>query len=118
MELNDGSVDVNFKQIKRCLNKIRTQSLPKCPKTPIEVQKCFENELFLENYGMSRQKDQQFYKHTILENSFSYTVFMASKIVDLINSNFIDYESRKFFIDGTFNIVPTSTGLQTISFRV
>lgn len=86
MELNDETVDVHFKQVKRSLNRIRAQSLPKCPKTPFEVQQCYENDDFLENYGKSRYDKQSFYKHTILEDRFSYTVFMSSKVVDLINS--------------------------------
>lgn len=120
----DSAHLVQYKKLKRSLCYIKNQVLPKKPKSALEIKQMLENESILEKFGTSKcifsnetpAESQLFYKDTIIEKDFAYSVFMSPTISQTIrlSSNL----ERHFLMDATFNIVPESGYKQLLTIHI
>lgn len=102
---NDNTNSVPFKQIKRTISRFKSNSLPKVPKSPVEIKKILEEDNIKNNFIHSKfDSTKNFYQYTIINQNIAYTIFMAPKIAEIIqNFNITD---RNYLMDGTFKVVP------------
>lgn len=103
---------VQYGKMKRNLCRIKMETLPKNPTCPLDIKNMFNNLSILEKFGTSKSCFHQdapadtklFYRATIVENNFSYSIFMSPKISEAIKTN--PQIGRNFLMDATFGIVP------------
>lgn len=94
---------ISFPKMKRHLHRIQNSSLPKNPATPREVKAIFDEAKSFAEYGSSKHIDKPFYRGTIAEDEFAYTIFISPTIADIILKK---PKGRRYLIDGTFRTVP------------
>lgn len=104
MKNNDHAAGVSFAKMKRQLHRIRSDGLPKNPTTPAELKSIFDEASFFTAYGSSKHIDKPFYRGTIVEDGFAYSIFLSPTIEEIILKK---PKGRRFLIDGTFRTVPS-----------
>ena len=103
---------LQYGKMKRNLCGIKNAMLPKNPTCPLDVQKMFRIETVLNKFGTSKCKFppgtaaelKHFYKDTVIEKEFAYSVFMSPSICQAINLS--PQLRRNYLLDGTFSVVP------------
>lgn len=101
------------KKCKRNLQKIASSQLPTSPTTSDEINKAFESENILKQFGMTLQNEEnvdeltsnRFFKYAHSSKDFEYCVFASDNIIEGIKKN-IPVERRKFLLDATFKVCP------------
>lgn len=104
MKDKDLSSSVSFPQMKRQLYRIRGEGIPKCPSTSLEIKQLFEKDDFCQEFGVSKHVNKPFYRDTIIEDDFSYSIFISPTIAEIIHKK---PKGRRYLIDGTFKTVPS-----------
>lgn len=100
--------NIQFGQMRRNLYKIKNKIFPKSPRTFPEIIEIFEKSDILKTFGFSRyEKTENFYKNTVIEEQYSYSIFLSPSICSIIDSMAED-QPRNYLIDGTFSITPYS----------
>lgn len=94
---------VSFPKMKRQLYRIRNNGIPKSPYTPLEIKEMFENDAIFKEYAVSKHVNKPFYRDTIIEDDFSYTILISPTIADIIAKK---PNGRRYLLDGTFKTVP------------
>lgn len=83
----------------------RADATPKAPVTLIGVKEAFAKEQTLLKYGFtSGEHPTKFYVDTIIEKTYGFTLFVTQNIVSLLDT----LPERRYFADGTFDVVPKS----------
>ena len=59
----------------------------------------FQNDIFFEEYVDSKYTDKSLYRETILEDGFSYSIFISPTIADIIEKK---AKGRRYLIVGGF----------------
>lgn len=95
---------VCFPKMRRQLQRIRNDGMPQNPNTPQELKLMFDEEHIFAEYGKSKHIDKPFYRETIIEDGFSYAVFISPTISEIIQKK---PDARRYLIDGTFKTVPS-----------
>lgn len=100
-----ASTSLNYEKMKRNLTRIKTNVLPKSPKTIEEVIEVFKNPEIMKTFGMTSHNDPKlFYRGTVNEKDFAYSVFFSQAVADLITAH-IEPGRRRYLMDATFKIV-------------
>lgn len=87
--------------------------MPTSPKSSDEINKAYESENVMKQYGMTLQNgtnvdglsSKSFFKHAYSSKDFQYCVFASDNIIDGIKKN-IQVERRNFLLDATFKVCP------------
>lgn len=95
---------VCYPKMRRQLQRIRNDGMPKNPNTPQELKLMFDEDNFFSEFGKSKHIDKPFYRGTVIENDFSYAIFVSPTISEIIGKKPND---RRYLIDGTFRTVPS-----------
>lgn len=94
--------------MRRNLIRIRNGIMPASPTTPQEISENFKKEEIMREYGMTistpTTESTPFFRGVIVEHDFAYCIFASQRIIDEINH--LPEESRHYFMDGTFKVVP------------
>lgn len=102
----ETSASIEFGKMRRNLHSIKSRIFPKSPQNFQDISNIFKKKEIFDEFGKSRhQKDKDFYRHTIIEANFAYTIFMSPTIHNTI-SGWDDLQPRHFLMDGTFAITP------------
>lgn len=103
----EGTSNLNFRQVERNLRRIKNQTFAASPKSGPEIIAAFERESVMNSFGYSKHDTPRpLYKGTIMDGEKYVCTFLASEtIIELIQAN-IEPAQRKFMMDGTFKIVP------------
>jgi len=100
----DAATLVHFPKIRRQLFNIRREGMPKNRKTPLETKLLFDDDDFIKEYGLSKLNKMPFYRQTIMEDNFAYSIFLSPSISDIILKS---TGERHYSLDGTFDTVPS-----------
>lgn len=104
-----SDIGISYKSMERGLLKIRNGTLPKSPKNCEEIINAYKVAYVIENYGMTiRESDKprtMYYKYTFESNEHSFCIFASDEIVAAIKEH-VPQDSRRYFMDATFKIVP------------
>lgn len=100
------------RKIKRNLQKIASGQLPTTPQSSDDINKAFQSENALKNYGMTLQNETNgdglsstpFFKKAYASKQFQYCVFASDNIIKAIKK--IPIERRQFLLDATFKVCP------------
>lgn len=85
----------------RNLGRIRAGVTPANPTTLADVVNAFENKSTMDKYGKT-DNGKPFYRGTVIEMDFGFSVFASENIIEKLP----EFESKQFFMDGTFRVVP------------
>lgn len=101
----DAVFDVEFGRMERNLYRIHRDVMPQAPKTPEEIVKMFSQQNIKDTFGMSLgPHKEEFYKDTVIEKNFAYTIFQSKGICNFVES--LPASQRNYMLDGTFQSVP------------
>lgn len=93
----------------RNLHKIRSKSLPPCPKDISQIVDAFQKEYVRNNYGLTIRNEAAprtlFFRRAFEGDDFAYCMFVSQDIVEAIKEH-IAVENRQYYLDGTFAVVP------------
>lgn len=93
----------------RNLRRYTNSKYPTKPTSATEIKDAFQVQSTLKDYGMNLRMTDPFYIDTIETNQYAFTVFASHETIRMVDE-FIPPESRKYMIDGTFDVVPIGCG--------
>lgn len=82
------NTSVKFGQMRRHLYKIKNKNFPKAPTNFKEIKEILENETeMIKTFAISRKEEnEKFYKNTIIEQNYAYSIFLSPTICKLIGN--------------------------------
>lgn len=90
-----------YNRFRSTLNKAKNSKIPDSPKTLIEVRDAFLRDETFQMFGKTLgEPSVDFYKGTVIEDSFGFTVFASDTIVQHIGK----LADKEYYADGTFTL--------------
>lgn len=96
---------LNFKTMKRNLNRIKNGPRPKIPENAAELTALFEDPDVFYKYGMNLNQTAPRYFATVVTDDYSFCVLQSNSVIEFVKSH-IEPSLRNYLIDGTFSCVP------------
>lgn len=116
-----AKLGIAWKDNKRTLYKLSNQTLPPAPKTANDITNAYLDEFVRTNYGMTYRDDKtkstMFFKTAYQCEDYSYCIFSSDDVSHNIHL-YVPTNNRKYYIDGTFQIVPMGDFKQVLTISI
>lgn len=100
-----GESRLQFKKLKRQLNRRKGIKYPARPKTHDETREILQDPKISSEFGQTADKYDKFYIDSVVKEEHAFHLFASTSVVDLITKNMVD-QPRHYLIDGTFKVMP------------
>lgn len=97
----------------RNLRRYANPTYPSKPTSLAMIIEAYNDPAIMQQFGYNLRKTERFYIGTIDEKEGGFTVFASKEIIRMIEDE-VPPESRKYMLDGTFDVVPIRSFYQLL----
>lgn len=108
-----GDSSLTYKSMARNLRRYTNKKCPSKPTTLAKIIEAYSDPETMEEYGFNLRKTDRFYLDTIETDHGGFVVFASHQIIRMIDEH-IPPESRKYMLDGTFDVRPVGSFYQLL----
>lgn len=91
----------------RNLRRYTNKKYPSKPTTTREIKMAYNSFETMQQFGLNLRKTHRFYIDTVENGGSEFTVFASYEMMNMVEEH-IPPESRRYMVDGTFDVVPIS----------
>lgn len=89
----------------RNLRRYTNKRYPVKPTNTVEIKAAYDDHAIMEKFGFNLRNTHKFYVDSVETEGSAFTIFASYEMMGMVEDH-IPPESRRYMIDGTFDVVP------------